>query len=132
MEDIQRDHRADLHTLKVKVRYLEARAEDAKNYNRRNNLKVQRARTILPSPKICYNRSYLGLNFAPYFKVERAHCMPTAPPCTFIFKLLNFRDQDFMVREARNQGNLLYENAKAKLCPKGLKYSLLFSAKQRV
>lgn len=37
-EDTVHDHGADLHTLKTKVKVLEARAEDAENRNRRSNL----------------------------------------------------------------------------------------------
>lgn len=39
-EDMVRDHDADLCTLKAKVKALEAWAEDVKNRNRRNNLRI--------------------------------------------------------------------------------------------
>lgn len=39
-EDAVRDHSASLHTLQVRVRSPESRAEDAKNRNRRNNLRI--------------------------------------------------------------------------------------------
>lgn len=39
------DHDTDFHTLKIRVKALEARAEDAKNRNRRNNLRIQ----VLPA-----------------------------------------------------------------------------------
>lgn len=40
LEDVQRDQNADLHNLKIKVKHLEARAEDAENRNRHNNLRI--------------------------------------------------------------------------------------------
>lgn len=39
------------------------------------------------------------------------------PPCTFIFKLLNFRDRDLIFHEARNQGDLQYENVNLLIFP---------------
>lgn len=35
-----REHTGDLHTLKARVKALESRAEDAKNHNRHNNLRI--------------------------------------------------------------------------------------------
>lgn len=40
MEDRVRDHSATLHTMQVRLKHLESRAEDAKNRNRRNNLRI--------------------------------------------------------------------------------------------
>lgn len=37
-EDVQREHAADLHSLKIRVKHLEA--EDAENLNRLNNLHI--------------------------------------------------------------------------------------------
>lgn len=48
--------------------------------------------------------------FSLHFTVERAHRMPSVkgprdtPSRTFIFRLLNFRDQDLILREARKLG----------------------------
>lgn len=39
-KDVQKDHTADIHTLKVKVKHLEYCAEDAENCNRRNKLLI--------------------------------------------------------------------------------------------
>lgn len=166
MEDTQRDHHADLQILKSKVKVLEARAEDAKNRNRRNNLwvlglpegaegsdPVTSMEQLLPSllPK--------G-RFSPHFSIKRAYRMPAirgpqgAPPRTFIFKLLHYRDRDTVLHVARLQGELKFENAKILIFPnysvetqrqrksfnqvramlreKGVKYSMLFPAKLRV
>lgn len=79
---------------------------------------------------------------------------PEPPPRTFIFHLLNFRDRDLVLREARKVPEHRYENAKIMLFPdfsidtqrlrrtfdhvkaqlrnKGLKYSMLFPARLRV
>lgn len=121
-EDVQREHLADLHMLKTKVRHPEARVEDAKNRNRQKNLRVLELpegaegnhpntftesllHTLLP-------RAY----FSTQFVVERAHrILPVrgpqgAPPRTLIFKLLTFRDRDLVLWEARNVGELKCEN----------------------
>lgn len=42
---------------------------------------------------------------------------PGAPPRTFIFRLLNFRDRDLVLRVARRTGELRHENAKLMLFP---------------
>lgn len=79
---------------------------------------------------------------------------PGAPPRTFIFRLLNFRDWDLALREARKVEELRFENAKLMLFPdysvdterlwrtfdhikaqlrtRGLNYSMLFPARLRV
>lgn len=82
VEDIQRDHHSDLHTLKSKVKVFEARTEDAENRNRRNNVRVlglpQGAEgsdlvtfmeQLLPSllPKV---------RFSSHYFIERANRMP--------------------------------------------------------
>lgn len=102
----------------------------------------------------------LWAKFSPYFSVDRAYRIPAtcgppgSPTHTFIFKLLHFRDRYLVLHEARNQGDLLYNNTKflifpdysvetqrqrksfdnvrAKLRAKGLKYSTLFPTKLRV
>lgn len=166
VEDRQRDQGADIHTLKVKVRHLEAKAEDMENRNRRNNLRI----LGLPEGEegnnpVSFTEALLAkllpqAQFSPFFSVERAHRMPPvrgppgAPPRTFIFKLLHFKDRDAVLRAARAQGELLYDNTKlmifpdysvetqrqrksfdtvrAKLRDCGLKYSMLFPARLRV
>lgn len=97
---------------------------------------------------------------SPYFTMERTHCMPPqpgpqgAPTRVFILWLLNFRDQDKILRVARAAGELVYQNSrlilfpdysmetqklrrsfnsiKAALRAKGIKYSNFFLAKLRV
>lgn len=165
-EDEIRDHGASIRILQVKMKTLELRAEDQENRNRRNNLRLvglpegregrdpeayteQLLRNLLPQAP-----------FSAHFAVERAHRMPSTrgppgtPPRTFIFRLLNFRDRDLILREARKVGELRTENAKIMLFPdysvetqrqrrtfdqvkaqmrvKGLKYSMLFPARLRV
>lgn len=97
---------------------------------------------------------------SPHFAVERAHRVPSrpgpegAPPRTFILRLLNYRDRDELLRAARAAGTLPYHNGKLLLFPdytietqrqrrsfdnikaalrvKGIKYSVLFPAKLHV
>lgn len=58
-----------------------------------------------------YNREALSTTFV----VERAHRMPArrppegAPPRTFIAKLLNYRDQDIILRLNREKGNIPFQ-----------------------
>lgn len=40
VEDVQCDHHADLQTLKIEVKHLESKAEDAENCNCHNNLQI--------------------------------------------------------------------------------------------
>lgn len=83
-EDVLRDHHADIQALKLKVKNLEARAEDADNHNRRNNLQVlglpegaegdntvEFMEGLLPAllPRA---------KFSPHFSNERAHHIPAA------------------------------------------------------
>lgn len=62
--------------------------------------------------------SYGREAFSPMLAVERAHCMPTkpppqgAPPCTFIAKMLNFKDRDAALRMARMKGNIAFGNVR--------------------
>lgn len=106
-------------------------------------------RSLLPAAQ-------LSLHFA----VERAHHVPPKPgpvgasSRTFILKLLNYRDRDELLRAARAAGVLPYRNDKLLLFPdytmetqrqrrsfdnvkatlrvKGIKYSVMFPAKLRV
>lgn len=165
-EDTVRDHGADLHVLKTKVKVLEARAEDAENRNRRNNLRIlglpEGAEGMDPTAFAEHLLQQLlpSARFSPFFTVERAHRIPFTkvpqgvPPRTFIFKLLHFRVHDLVMKEARAQGELRFENAKllifpdysletqkqrksfdavrARLRAKHIKYSMLFPARLRV
>lgn len=128
-EDTIREHDTTLRTLQLKMKAMESRAEDQENMNRRNNLRLmglpegaegrdptayteRLLRTLLPQA-----------SFSPYFAVERAHRMPSArgppgaPPRTFIFRLLNFRDRDLVLREAPKLEELRHENVKIMLFP---------------
>lgn len=128
-EDTVRDHVADLHTLKTKVKVLEARAEDAENRNRRNNLRIiglpegAEGSNATTFTMRLLQQLFPSARFSPFFTVERAHRIPStrgpqrAPPRTFIFKLLHFRDRDLVMREARALGELHFENVKLLLFP---------------
>lgn len=98
--------------------------------------------------------------FSPHFYIERTHRILAtrrpqgAPPRTFIFKLLHYRDRDTVLYAACLQGELKFENTgllifpdysmetqhqrksfdqvRAMLRKKGIKYSMLFPAKLRV
>lgn len=165
-EDCQREHHTDLQALELQVKNLEIRAEDAENRNRRNNLRVlglpegaegadpvafmeELLPSLLPKAK-----------FSNHFSIERAHRIPAsrgppgAPPRTFIFKLLHYRDRDTVLRVARLQGELKFNNTKLLIFPdytvetqrqrkafdhvrgmlrqRGVKYSMLFPARLRV
>lgn len=165
-EDTLHDHTATLHTLKTKVKALELRAEDAENRNRRNNLRVVGLpEGVEGSDPTAFTENLLRsllpqAQFSPFFVVERAHRMPAsrgapgAPPRTFIFRLLNFRDRDLVLREARKLDALRYEASKIMIFPdysvdtqrlrrsfdqvklnlrnRKIKYSMLFPARLRV
>lgn len=69
--------------LKVKVKHLEARAEDAKNRNRRNNLGLPEGAE--GNDPISFMESLLHTllpqaSFSPQFAVERAHGIPRQRP----------------------------------------------------
>lgn len=80
-EDVQRNHHEDLQTLKLKIKNLKARVEDAENRNRRNNLHVlglpegtegsdpvALMEHLLPT-------LLLQATFSPHFSIERVHRM---------------------------------------------------------
>lgn len=129
MEDTVESHNTDLRMLHTKIRALEYKAEDAGNRNRRNNLRIvgmtegvegnhptefveKFLRTLLPSAQ-----------FSPFYAVERAHHIPPkpgpqgSPPRMFILKFLHFRDRDEVLRAARVQGELAYQNSKILIFP---------------
>lgn len=114
-EDTLRAHGNSLHTLQVKMKVMESHAEDQEN---RNNLCL----VGLPEgaegrDPAAYTEQLLCIllpqaAFSPYFAVERAHRMPSArgppgaPLKTFIFRLLNFCDQDLVLQKARKNGGV--------------------------
>lgn len=61
--------------------------------------------------------------FSTSFVVERAHRLaakpppPGAPPRTFIAKMLNFRDQDAVLRLTRLKGNIPFKNCEIRVFP---------------
>lgn len=82
-EDLVCDHTASLHTLQVRVRSLESRAEDAENRNRRNNLRIVGLPEGAEGPDpAAYTERLLHtlfsqVTFSSFFAVERAHRMPS-------------------------------------------------------
>lgn len=148
------------------MKTLQARAEDAKNWNHRNNLRIVR----LPegaegNDSTAFTKRLLctllpRAQFSYFFVVKWAHRMPAtrgilgAPPRTFILKLLNFRDRDLVLREARKIEILRHEGAELMIFPdyavntqklwrsfdqvkldlrnRKIKYSMLFPAQLRV
>ena len=166
LEDDSMEQSASLRTLHTKVKALESRAEDAENRNRRNNLRIiglpegvegkdptayveDLLRSVLPDAR-----------FSPHYTAERAHRVPPkqgppgAPPRTLILRLLNFRDRDEVLRAARQQGEIRFENTRLMIFPdysvetqrqhksfdqvkgamraRNIKYSVLFPARLRV
>lgn len=113
-----------------------------------------------PSRSVSCILSYHVHSFHYSFAVERAHMMPAArgipgaPPRTFILRLLNFRDRDQVLCEARKMDVLNYEGAHLMIFPdysidtqklrrsfvqvklnlrnRHIKYSMLFPARLRV
>lgn len=82
-KDVVRDHAASLRMLQLKMKTMDARAEDQENRNCRNNLRLvglpegaegrdpaayteQMLHTLLPQEP-----------FSPHFAVERAHRIPS-------------------------------------------------------
>lgn len=124
-----RDQRASIHTLQVRMKALESRAEDSKNRSRRNNQRV----VGFPEgadgqDTTAFTENVLQIllpraQFSPHFVVEQAHRMPLvrgqpgAPPCISIFRLLNFRDHDLAVHDTREMEELCFENTKLMLFP---------------
>lgn len=128
-EDMVRDHLASLKTLQVRVKHLEVKAEDSENQNRRNNLWIIGLPEGSEGPDTsAYTERLLRslfpqVAFSSYFAVERAHRMPPArgppgaPPRTFIFRLLNFRDRDLILCEARKMADIRHETARLMFFP---------------
>lgn len=166
MEEAVRDHTATLHTVQVLLKNLEAKSEDAENRNRHNNLRIiglpeGTEGQDTPAFTECLLRTlFPQAPFSPHFVVERAHRMPPnrgppgAPPRTFIFKLMNFRDRDLILREARKMDTIRHEAARLMFFPdfsvdtqkrrksfdavkqslrsRNIKYSMMFPACLRV
>lgn len=108
-------------TVLLYMKALKSPAEDSENRSRWNNLQMMglpegAEGQDLKEHLLC--TLFAQGPFFPHFIVKRAHRMPLvqgpqrAPPHTFIFQLLNFRDQDLVLREARKVEELCFENAK--------------------
>lgn len=129
VEDDMHTTETTIHTLKQQVKVLEARAEDAENRNRRNNVRIlglpERAEG--PNPELFAEqliRELLSpITLSPCFIIERAHRIPTralppgAPARPFIIKVLNYRDRDAILTAARKKGTVTFENTRLSFYP---------------
>lgn len=126
-EDSVRDHSATHHSVQVRLKHLESRAEDAEN--RRNNLWIiGLLEGVEGTDTPAYTERLLSMlfpqtAFSPHFVVEQAHRMPPtrgplgAPPRTFIFRLMNFRDCDLILREAQKIDNIRHKATRLMFFP---------------
>lgn len=115
--------------LQQQVETLQARAEDAENRSRRNNVRLiglpERAEGSHPElfAEQLLREVLSPLTLSTCFVIERAHRIPTkalppgAPPRPFIMKVLNYRDRDVILAAARQKGEILYENTKLSFYP---------------
>lgn len=124
VEDTLQTYGVSLCTLQTEMKSLEACAEDAENRNRRNNLRIVGLPEGMEGKDTTTFTEHLlctllpDARFSDFFVVERARRMPTtAPPWTFILKLLNFRDRDVVLREARKIDMLPHEGSKFMIFP---------------
>lgn len=129
MEDTVTEHSSAIRNLQTKMKALEYKADDAENRNRRYNLRIvglaEGAEGTNPAVFVeqLLHNLLPNAQFSPYFTVERAHRVlpkpniPGAPPRTFILRLLNFRDRDEVLRAARVQGEVRYQNGKLLIFP---------------
>lgn len=129
VEDVAASTAQSVVELQQQVKTLMARSEDAENRLRRNNVRV----VGLPEGEEGANpvefaeaffKKLLGLqHLSPVYVVERAHRVPTgrrpagARPRAFLVRLLNFRDRDLILAEARKHPELKHENAVIHLYP---------------
>lgn len=119
-EDTVMEHTVSICILQTKVRALEYKVDDAENRNRRNNLRLvgmpegAEGKNLTVFMEEVLRELLPAAQFSPYFTVERAHRIPPVPgppgsnPRTLIFRLLNFRDRDEILRTARRAGELKY------------------------
>lgn len=104
------------HTLKIKVKHVEA--EDAKNRNCQTARGSRRLMTLVSFTESLLHTLLPKAFFSSQFVVERAYRIPPArgpqgaPTRTLIFKLLNSRDRDLVLQEARHVGELKFETTK--------------------
>lgn len=148
------------------MKALQDKTEDLEAWSRRCNLRI----TGLPETTQTGNMerfveklliTLLGEEtFSPLFVIERAHRSlgprpkPGAPPSPIIAKVLNYRDRDAALRQARDKKTLQYEGSEISLYPDytarvqearkhfapykkqlrdlGLDYAMLYPAKLRV
>ena len=166
LEDTVKDLKSNLQRVTAVAGRLEFRAEDAENRARRNNLRfVGFSEGIEGGRPEEFIEEWIR-SWAPTgvlsscFVVERAHRTLVrrppvgAPPRPMIAKILNYKDRDVILRQAREKGEVshngqkimifpdytlqvqkarkTYEAVKIKLRAMGLKYMLLFPAKLKV
>lgn len=121
VEDPTTYHTAQLTDLQDMVRALQNRADDTEDQQRRNNVRVvglpegaEGAKSTVFSEQ--FFKQLLALkDLPPTYVVERAHRVPTgnrppphgAPPRPFLVYLLNYRDRDMILAEARKHPKLL-------------------------
>lgn len=129
VEDTSNANHESIRTLQQQVKILQARAEDAENRSRRNNVRIlglpERVEGSTPEQFVeqLMKEVLAPIVFSPSFVVERAHRVPTrplppgAPPRPFILKLLNYRDRDLILSAARRKGDIAYENSKLSFYP---------------
>lgn len=128
-EDLTSQHEGSLSALQRTVQALVARADDAENRMRRNNVRVlglpEGAEGDRPAEFAeAFFKTLLELReVPPTYVVERDHRVPTgrrvvgAPPRPFLVRFLNYRDRDLILREARKHPTLPYEHTAVHLYP---------------
>uniref|UniRef100_A0A803K4A7 L1 transposable element RRM domain-containing protein n=1 Tax=Xenopus tropicalis TaxID=8364 RepID=A0A803K4A7_XENTR len=156
----------ELTQIKTQLQTVTDRMDDLENRQRRSNVRVlglpERSEGAHPETFAeTWLKELLGQDaFSPQFVVERAHRVPLrplppgAPPRAFLIKLLNYRDRDSALREARKKGDLQYAGARISLYPDysstvqkkrssytgvkrklrdlGLEYTMLYPAKLKI
>ena len=166
LEETVKELKTSVSQLEAKAGALEYRAEDAENRARRSNLRFigfpEGAEGALTEQFLeDWVRQWVPADrLSTCFVLERAHRSmarrpPTgAPPRPIIAKILNYKDRDAILRQARELGSIAYENSKilifpdytlqvqkarrnfetvkSKLRTMGLQYRLMFPAKLKV
>uniref|UniRef100_A0A803K8T1 L1 transposable element RRM domain-containing protein n=1 Tax=Xenopus tropicalis TaxID=8364 RepID=A0A803K8T1_XENTR len=129
LEDFTAPLPGRLTATEKQITILEGKADDLENRLRRNNIRIlglsERAEGNIAEKFI---EQWLTTSFgqaasSPAFTVERAHRVPGrppppgAPPRPLIARLLNYRDRDTALSEARKAGELIYENQRISIYP---------------
>ncbi|XP_078496525.1 taste receptor type 1 member 1-like [Lissotriton helveticus] len=123
------EHSDSIQQIQRQVKTLMERVEDAEGRNRRNNLRVIGLPERSEGPHATefmeqWFRDHVAAEgLSPFFCVERAHRIPTGqprpgqPPRPLIVKILNYRDRDTLLRQARMKSIIEYENRRISLYP---------------